>query len=60
MQLVKLWFLGSGLALAALLTWSFAPVLVPMALVALALAAVVAGIVALARVIERRRGSNGG
>ncbi len=56
MQLIKWWFLGTGLVLGAGLVWSFAPILVVMAAVAAGLGVVVVAVVALARAIERRRG----
>lgn len=59
MQLVKWWFVGTGLVLGAAMVWSFAPVLVVMAAVAVVLGLVATGMVMLARAIERRRGGGG-
>jgi hypothetical protein len=56
MQLVKFWLAGTVLIVAGALVWSFAPILVPVLGLTLAMGLVVAGIVALARSYERGRG----
>lgn len=55
MALVRVWLLGSALALSFLLVWAFVPILIPLAAVAAGLGGVTTGMVLLARVIERRR-----
>ena len=57
MQMVlRVWFLATALLVAGVLIWSFVPVLVPMLGVTAGIGVLVAGIVAFARWIERKRG----
>lgn len=55
MSLLKVWFGVTALFVAGAMIWAFAPLLVPMLALTAAMGALVAGIVALARWIERRR-----
>ncbi|HVY41650.1 MAG TPA: hypothetical protein VG966_01370 [Hyphomicrobiaceae bacterium] len=57
MSVLRIWFLATGAVLGTLLMWSFAPILIPILLVTGGLGVLAAGIVALARRIERRRKS---
>lgn len=59
MSLVQIWMLGTAIVVGGLMLWAFAPILIPLLLVAGGLGLVAAGIVALARCIERRRNSRG-
>lgn len=54
MQFVmRLWFLATGLFLGGAMIWAFAPVLVPVIGLTVMIGALVAGIVAFARYVER-------
>lgn len=59
-QVLRLWFLATGVFLAAAMIWAFVPVLVPILGLTAALGGLVAGIVAFARWLERLRGGNPG
>lgn len=60
MSLLKVWFAGTGLFLAGAMIWVFVPVLVPILGLTAGLGILVAGIVALARRLERQRTADGG
>ena len=55
MQLLKVWFLVTGLFLGGALVWGYAPVLIPMTLVGLGLGGLVWGILRLVRRLEPLR-----
>ena len=55
--IVRLWLLMSAMLAVLALAWAFAPILVALVLVALLCAGVAALAIALARAIERRRGT---
>ncbi len=55
MGIVRIWLLGSVAALLLALVWAFVPILIPMAAVAGGLGVLAAGMIAVARAIERRR-----
>jgi beta-lactamase regulating signal transducer with metallopeptidase domain len=55
MSLLRVWMLATGGGFLLAMTWAFAPILVPLALVALGLWLVVIVIVAAARLLERHR-----
>ena len=55
-EVLRIWFLATGLLLAGALIWAFVPVLVPIIGLTIAMGGLVAVIVALARWLERRRG----
>jgi hypothetical protein len=59
MSLLRVWMLATGGGLLLAMTWAFAPILVPLALVALGLWLVVIVIVAGARLLERHRDGAG-
>ena len=52
---LRVWFLATGLFLSVAMIWAFVPVLVPILGLTAAIGIVVAGMVALARWIERLR-----
>lgn len=58
MTLLRIWVIVSAAALTAAMAWAFAPVLVLIVVLLIALGAVSAGIVYLARRYEARRGRN--
>jgi hypothetical protein len=55
-KILRIWFLATGVFLAGAMIWAFAPVLVPIIGLTAAIGVLVAGIVGLARRIERIRG----
>ena len=55
MSLLRVWFLVTALLVAGALIWSFAPILVPILGLTVAMGGLVAVIVALARRLERWR-----
>jgi len=55
MTVLRLWFIASGVFLVGALSWGFFPILVPIVLVLGGLGGLVAGIVWVARAVERRR-----
>lgn len=58
---LRVWFLATGLFLSGAMIWAFVPVLVPILGLTVAIGIVVAGMVTLARWIERMRdGGRGG
>lgn len=59
MTLLRYWLAASAVLLLALAVWAFAPVLIFIALLVIALGGVSFAIVALARAIEARRNRNG-
>lgn len=59
-QILRLWFLATAVLLASAMIWAFVPVLVPILALTAALAALVFGIVAFARWLERARGPGPG
>lgn len=56
MSVVRLWFLATGALILLGLIWAFAPILIPIFVITAGLGVVVAGVVALARRLERARG----
>ena len=52
-SLLRLWLIGTGLVLGAILVWAFAPVLVFLALLTGALGVLAIGTIGLARSLER-------
>lgn len=54
--LVRWWLLGSAGIVAALFTYEFAPVLIPVVIVAVGFGGIAWGMVAFARSLERKRG----
>jgi hypothetical protein len=59
MSFLRAWFLLTGTILAAGLTWSFAPILIPVFIIGGMLGLLVLGVIAGARWIEARRPSWG-
>ena len=59
-SMLTIWFLATGTIVAGALIWAFVPLLVPVLGLTAALGVLVAGIVALARWIERLRGGTAG
>jgi hypothetical protein len=55
MSFVRLWLIGTALALAAIAVWAFAPVLVFIALLAGGLGLLSLAMIGLARALERAR-----
>lgn len=55
---LRIWFLATGLFLSVAMIWAFVPVLVPILGLTAAIGIVVAGMVGLARWIERLRGGS--
>lgn len=55
MSFLRLWLIATVVFVIGALVWGFAPILVPLVLVFVGLAALVAVIVRLARAFERRR-----
>lgn len=55
MSFLKIWFLATGALLALGMMWAFAPILIPVFIIAALLGIVVFGVIALARWIEARR-----
>lgn len=55
MGFLRLWLLLTGVLIAGALMWSFAPILIPMLIVAGLLGLVALGVIAAARWIEGRR-----
>jgi hypothetical protein len=55
MTVLRLWLIATGVFIVGALTWGFFPILVPIVLVLGGLGALVAGIVSVARAVERRR-----
>jgi hypothetical protein len=53
---VRAWFIGTALVLAAVLVWAFAPVLLFIALLSAGLGLVCLVMIGLARALERARG----
>jgi len=56
-QVVQLWFVGTAVFLSAAMIWAFVPVLIPVLGVTAGLGVIVAGMVSIARWIERYRAS---
>jgi hypothetical protein len=56
MSVVRLWFFATGALILLGLIWAFAPILIPIFVITAGLGVVVAGVVALARRLERARG----
>ena len=56
MRLVRAWFIGTALLLAAVLVWAFAPVLLFVALLTAGLGLLCLATIGLARALERARG----
>jgi hypothetical protein len=54
-KLLRIWLAGTAIALAVLAVWAFAPVLLFMALLVVALGLAAAAMVALARALRRWR-----
>jgi len=59
MSVLRIWFLATGAVILLALIWAFAPILIPMFAITAGLGVIVAGVVALARRLERARGSHG-
>jgi uncharacterized membrane protein YuzA (DUF378 family) len=57
MTFLRLWLIGTAVFIVGAMIWGFAPILVPLLLVFVGLAALVAIIVRLARALERWRAS---
>jgi hypothetical protein len=57
MSVLRLWFLATGSLIVLGLIWVFAPILIPIFVITAGLGVIVAGIVALARRLEKARGS---
>lgn len=57
LSIIRIWFAASALILAALLVWSFAPILLPVAGIAAGIGGITVGIVSAARALERRLNS---
>jgi uncharacterized protein HemY len=57
MTFLRLWLIGTAVFIVGAMIWGFAPILVPLLLVFVGLAALVAVIVRLARALERWRAS---
>lgn len=57
MTFLRLWLIGTAIFIVGAMIWGFAPILVPLLLVFVGLAALVAIIVRLARALERWRAS---
>ncbi len=55
MSFLKLWLAATGAMLAAGMMWAFAPILIPVLIMAAVLGVVVLGVIAVARWIEARR-----
>jgi hypothetical protein len=55
-KVLRLWFLATGVLLAGGMIWAFAPVLVPILGLTVAIGVLVAGVVGVARRIERMKG----
>jgi hypothetical protein len=55
MSVLRLWLLATAAFIVGAMTWGFVPILVPIVMVLGGLGALVAGIVWLARALERRR-----
>lgn len=53
MSLLRLWFAGTLVLLGGAMVWSFAPILIPVFAIAVGMGLLVAGIVKLARKLER-------
>ena len=56
MSVLRLWFLVTAVLILLGLIWAFAPILIPIFVITAGLGIVVAGVVALARRLERARG----
>jgi hypothetical protein len=56
MSVLRLWFLATAVLILLGLIWAFAPILIPIFVITAGLGVVVAGVVALARRLERARG----
>jgi hypothetical protein len=54
MSMLRLWLIATALALAAVMIWAFAPVLVFLALLTGGLGLIAFSMIALARALERR------
>ncbi|MGE0698805.1 MAG: hypothetical protein AB7O57_06900 [Hyphomicrobiaceae bacterium] len=54
---LRLWLAGTGICVGGVLIWSFVPVLVPIIGLTAGIGLVAAGMVGLARLIERAKGS---
>ena len=59
MSFLQVWFAATGAILAAGLMWAFAPILIPVFIMAAVLGVVVFGVIAVARWIEARRRPHG-
>lgn len=57
MSFLRIWLVGSALVLGLVMVWAFVPILIPIAVIAAGLGALAAGMVSIARAIERRRGT---
>jgi hypothetical protein len=55
MTVLRLWLLATGLIVAALALWAFAPVMIFVLLLTVGLGAVSAAMIGLARLLEARR-----
>jgi hypothetical protein len=53
MSFLRLWLGGTLVFVLAAMVWSFAPILIPVVAIAVGMGALVAGIVTLARKLER-------
>lgn len=58
MTFLRLWLIGTAVFIVGAMIWGFAPILVPLLLVFVGLAVLVAIIVRLARALERWRASH--
>ena len=56
MSLLRAWLIGTAVLLVSAMVWAFAPILVPVIGVCVALGGLVVVIVSTARAFERRRG----
>lgn len=59
MSFLRIWFLATGVVVLAGFVWAFAPILIPVVAITAGLGVIVAGVVALARRLERARGPRG-
>jgi hypothetical protein len=58
MSILKLWLTASAVLAGGWLVWNYAPILIPLAAVALAFGLLTFGIVRIRNMVERQRGSS--
>lgn len=59
MSFLRIWLLATGAVVLLALIWAFAPILIPLFVIAGGLGVIVAGVVAAARWLERARQQHG-